>query len=257
MQTTVMPCKALQVLDLRAGYPGHAVLEGVTFQLPMGSLTGVIGPNGAGKSTLLKAILGLLDGVSGQVTILEASLQLRRKRVAYVPQRSSIDWDFPANVFDVVLMGRYAHKPWWSRPGRVDRRVVNEVLERVGLADLAQRRISDLSGGQQQRTFLARALAQEAALYLLDEPLAGVDAASERVIMRELAAVRAQGGAAVMVHHDLNTAATYFDHVLLLNRRVCAYGPTEAVFLPHLLAETYGGSLFVLNPEKASAGVLD
>jgi manganese/zinc/iron transport system ATP- binding protein len=165
-----------------------------------------------------------------------------------------VDWDFPASVFDVVLMGRYAHARWWARPGRADHQVVRDVLERVGLLDLAHRRISDLSGGQQQRTFLARALAQEAALYLLDEPLAGVDAASERVIMRELQAVRAQGGAAVVVHHDLNTAAHYFDHVLLLNRRVVACGPTPEVFVPALLSTTYGGSLFVLPAGHAPAG---
>lgn len=257
MHTTLAPRLALQVADLYAGYPGHAVLEGVTFQLPMGSLTGVIGPNGAGKSTLLKAVLGLLEGVSGQVALLEGPLSQRRQRVAYVPQRSSVDWDFPASVFDVVLMGRYAHRPWWSRPGRADRQVVHAVLERVGLAELAERRISDLSGGQQQRTFLARALAQEAALYLLDEPLAGVDAASERVIMRELAAVREQGGAAVVVHHDLNTAASYFDHMLLLNRCVVACGPTPEVFVPAWLSKTYGGSLFVLSPAHASAGAPD
>jgi manganese/zinc/iron transport system ATP- binding protein len=254
---TVAPVEAMRVVDLRAGYPGHLVLEGVNFSLPMGTMTGVIGPNGAGKSTLLKAVLGLLEGATGQVSLLGGSLRECRKQVAYVPQRSSVDWDFPASVFDVVLMGRYAHAPWWARPGRADRAVAREVLERVGLAELAERRISDLSGGQQQRTFLARALAQEAALYLLDEPLAGVDAASESVIMRELDEVREQGGAVVVVHHDLNTAPRYFNHVLLLNRRVVACGPVSEVFVPDLLATTYGGNVLMFAGGKPVLGLRD
>ncbi len=238
---------ALAVDGLRAGYIGHAVLEGVAFKLPRASMTGVVGPNGAGKSTLIKAMLGLLEGTAGQVSVLGATLRERQNRVAYVPQRSSVDWDFPATVRDVVVMGRYGRMPWWKWPGKAERDAAMVALERVGLADLHQRRISDLSGGQQQRVFLARALAQEAELYLLDEPLAGVDAASESVIIELLKAIRDQGGSVVAVHHDLATASRYFDHLLLLNRRVVACGPTEDVFKPALLQQAYGGRLVTLE----------
>lgn len=238
---------ALAVDGLRAGYIGHAVLEGVSFRLPRASMTGVVGPNGAGKSTLIKAMLGLLEGASGQVQVLGGTLRERQNRVAYVPQRSSVDWDFPATVRDVVVMGRYGRMPWWKWPGKAERLAAMDALERVGLADLADRRISDLSGGQQQRVFLARALAQEAELYLLDEPLAGVDAASEAVIIGILQGLRDQGGSIVAVHHDLATAPRYFDHLLLLNRQVVAVGPTNEVFTPEQLQQAYGGRLVTLE----------
>ena len=238
---------ALVVEGLRAGYVGHAVLEGVAFRLPKGSMTGVVGPNGAGKSTLIKGMLGLLEGTAGQVAVLGGTLRERQNRVAYVPQRSSVDWDFPATVRDVVVMGRYGRMPWWKWPGKAEKDAAMAALDRVGLADLAQRRISDLSGGQQQRVFLARALAQEAELYLLDEPLAGVDAASEGVIIEILQALRDQGGSIVAVHHDLATASRYFDHLLLLNRKVVACGPTADVFTPELLQAAYGGRLVTLE----------
>ncbi|MEB3196657.1 MAG: metal ABC transporter ATP-binding protein [Candidatus Sericytochromatia bacterium] len=232
--------EALATTSLSAGYPGHPVLEGVTLRLPLGRLVGVLGPNGAGKSTLLKAILGLLPISRGRVSVLGGTCQQAGHRLAYVPQRNAVDWDFPATVLDVVLMGRYAHTPWWRPASRADRQAAREALARVGLLDLADRRIGELSGGQQQRVFLARALAQEATLYLLDEPLAGVDVASEAVIMRELRAIRDAGGGVVVVHHDLHTAPAYFDHVVLLNRRLVASGPTAEVFVPDLLATTYG-----------------
>lgn len=238
---------ALAVDGLRAGYIGHPVLEGVTFRLPRASMTGVVGPNGAGKSTLIKAMLGLLDGATGDVRVLGGTLRERQNRVAYVPQRSAVDWDFPATVRDVVVMGRYGRMPWWKWPGKAERDAAMQALERVGLADLAGRRISDLSGGQQQRVFLARALAQEAELYLLDEPLAGVDAASEAVIIGLLQALRDQGASVVAVHHDLATAKHYFDHLLLLNRQVIAVGKTAEVFTPEQLQKAYGGRLVTLE----------
>lgn len=242
---------ALAVQDLRAGYIGHPVLNGVTFRLPVGTMTGVVGPNGAGKSTLIKALLGLLDDTSGQVTILGGTLRERHNQVAYVPQRSSVDWDFPATVRDVVQMGRYGRLPWWRWPGKGEREAAMAALSRVGLADLADRRISDLSGGQQQRVFLARALAQEAELYLLDEPLAGVDATSEAVIIQLLQEIRTAGGSVVAVHHDLATAPRYFDQLLLLNRQVIACGPTAETFTPALLQQTYGGQLVALDGGQA------
>ncbi|MEB3330634.1 MAG: metal ABC transporter ATP-binding protein [Candidatus Sericytochromatia bacterium] len=239
--------EALRVTGLSAGYPGHPVLRDVGFTLARGTLTGVLGPNGAGKSTLLKAVLGLLPHTGGEVRVLGGALATVRRQVAYVPQRSAVDWDFPATVRDVVLMGRLGHCPWWSPWRQADLAAVDAALTRVELADLAARRIGDLSGGQQQRVFLARALAQEAELYLLDEPFAGVDAASEALILQQLQAIRDAGGAVVVVHHDLHTARQAFDHLLLLNRRVVACGPTAEVFTPAALQAAYDGRLLVFE----------
>ena len=223
---------ALQVEDLTVAYDIEPVLWDVDLDIPRGSLTAVIGPNGAGKSTLIKAVLKLVRTVAGEVRI-------HSERVAYVPQSGSVDWDFPATVRDVVLMGRYGHLGWFRRPGAEDRRIAMETLERVGMAEFADRQISQLSGGQQQRAFLARALAQEAELYLMDEPFRGVDARTERVIVELLKRLKGEGKTVVVVHHDLQTVRSYFDWTVLLNLRLIAAGPTDEVFTEKNVRRAY------------------
>jgi manganese/zinc/iron transport system ATP- binding protein len=238
---------ALEFHDLTVTYDRKPVLFGVDAAIPQGSLCGIIGPNGAGKSTLIKAVMGLLPVQGGWTQVFGGPLEQCRQRVAYVPQRSSVDWDFPVNVMDVVLMGRYGRLGLLRRPGQKDRAIAAEALEKVQMSAYAGRQISQLSGGQQQRVFLARALAQEADLYLMDEPFTGVDAATERAIITLLQEIRARGGTIVAVHHDLTTAPEYFDHLLLLNMRLIASGPTAEVFNQELLQKTYGGRLTVLS----------
>lgn len=238
---------AIEVRNLTVAYHRRPVLWDITFSVPQGRLVGIIGPNGAGKSTLIKAALGMLPLVSGTVSIFGAPYQHQRRRVGYVPQRESVDWDFPTDVLDVVLMGRYGELGWFRRPGRADRELAMECLQKVGMADYARRQISQLSGGQQQRVFLARALAQDASLYLMDEPFAGVDAATEKAIVVLLEEMKSQGKTALVVHHGLETAPDYFDWVLLLNGRLIAEGPTESVFTPENLQKTYGGRLVSIH----------
>lgn len=223
---------ALQVEDLTVAYDIEPVLWDVDLDIPRGSLTAVIGPNGAGKSTLIKAVLKLVRTVAGEVRI-------HSERVAYVPQSGSVDWDFPATVRDVVLMGRYGHLGWFRRPRAADRRIAMETLEQVGMAEFADRQISQLSGGQQQRAFLARALAQEADLYLMDEPFRGVDARTERVIVELLKRLKGEGKTVVVVHHDLQTVRSYFDWTVLLNLRLIAAGPTDEVFTEENVRRAY------------------
>ena len=237
---------AVEVHDFSVAYRKRPVIWGIDFALPPGHLVGIVGPNGAGKSTLLKGILGLVPAASGWVKIHGESYVRRRRLVGYVPQRESVDWDFPTNAFDVVLMGRYGHLGLVRRPGPEDRRIAWECLERVGMRDYAMRQISQLSGGQQQRVFLARALAQDADVYFMDEPFAGVDAATEAAILELLANLRAQGKTVVVVHHDLQTVSRYFDWVVLLNMRLIACGPTAETFTVENLQKTYGGRLTVL-----------
>jgi manganese/zinc/iron transport system ATP- binding protein len=231
------------VNDLSASYRKNVVLHDVSFQIESGTLTGIVGPNGAGKSTLLKSILGLHPILSGSVSFFGSSLEKVKKRIGYVPQRGSVDWDFPTNALDVVTMGLYGQIGWLKWPTRLHRKKAMEALEKMGMADYAQRQISQLSGGQQQRVFLARALVQEADLYFMDEPLAGVDAATERAIMSTLQELKAKGKTVMVVHHDLQTVQDYFDHVLLLNRTVIAHGKTDEVFTAEAIAKTYGGTL--------------
>jgi manganese/zinc/iron transport system ATP- binding protein len=238
---------ALEFHDLTVTYDRKPVLFGVDATIPAGSLSAIIGPNGAGKSTLIKAVMGLLPVQSGWTQVFGGPLDKCRQRVAYVPQRSSVDWDFPVNVMDVVLMGRYGRLGLLRRPGEKDRAIAAEALEKVQMSAYADRQISQLSGGQQQRVFLARALAQEADLYLMDEPFTGVDAATERAIVTLLQDIRSRGGTIVAVHHDLTTAPVYFDRLLLLNMRLIACGAVEEVFTQELLQKTYGGRLTVLN----------
>lgn len=235
-----MTALALQGLTVR--YGEGLALDGATATLADGAMTAIIGPNGAGKSTLLKAALGLVPA-TGSALFFGQPLATVRARVAYVPQRASVDWDFPVRVIDVVLQGLYRDLGLLGRVGLSHRRRAMECLTRVGMEAFAARQIGALSGGQQQRVFLARALAQRADLYLLDEPFAGVDAATEAAIITVLKGLRDQGRSVVAVHHDLSTVAGYFDRVLLLNRRVLAEGPVAQTFTPEALARTYGGTL--------------
>lgn len=238
---------AIEVHDLTVAYGTRPVLWDVDLSLPEGRLIAIVGPNGAGKSTLLKAILGLQKPITGWVKIFGAEAAQRRSWVGYVPQRESVDWDFPTSALDVVLMGRYGHLGWIRRPGKSHREAALRCLDHVGIRDLADRQISQLSGGQQQRVFLARALAQESRLYLMDEPFAGVDATTERAILELLHELRDEGRTVVAVHHDLQTVADYFDHVVLLNMRLVAAGEVATTFTQENLQRTYGGQLTVLT----------
>lgn len=238
---------SVEVHDLTVAYHRKPVLWDVDVSLPVSKLIAVIGPNGAGKSTLLKAALGLVPLASGHVRIFGQELKHARKLVGYVPQRETVDWDFPVNALDVVLMGRYGKLGWLRRPGAVDREAALASLRKVGMQDFATRQISQLSGGQQQRVFLARALAQEAMLYFMDEPFAGVDAATEKAIVDVLRELRSQGATVIAVHHDLQTVSDYFDHVVLLNMRLVAAGPVETTFTRDNLQKTYGGRLTILD----------
>ena len=244
----------LEIHDLTVAYHKRPVLWGVDVEVPAGQLVGVIGPNGAGKSTLIKAAMGLLPVSSGWVKVFGRPVKDNLRRVGYVPQRESVDWDFPVSVMDVVLMGRYGHLGLFKRPRNEDREVARECLEKVKMLPYADRQISNLSGGQQQRVFLARALAQESDLYFMDEPFAGVDAATEAAIVTILQELKEQGKTLLVVHHDLPTAKTYFDSLLLLNMRVVAFGPTEEVFNYDLLQSTYGGRLTILSEVADAVG---
>lgn len=237
----------LEVHNLTVTYQRGPVLWDVDFAIPAGVLVGVVGPNGAGKSTLLKAAMGLLPLASGEVRLFGEPFPAHRQRLGYVPQRESVDWDFPISVFDVVLMGRYGKHPLFRRPTPADREIARRSLEQMGLAALANRQISQLSGGQQQRVFLARALAQEAELYLMDEPLAGVDAATEQAVIELLRELRARGRTVVAVHHDLSSVPEYFDWVVMLNQRLIAAGPVGTTFTREHLRQTYGGRLHLLT----------
>ena len=237
----------LEIHDLTVTYHKKPVLYGIDLEVPAGNLVGILGPNGAGKSTLIKSIMGLIPQSSGWVKIFGKSYKKNAKRVGYVPQRESVDWDFPVNVMDVVLMGRFGHIGLFRRPSRKDREIAMACLEKVNMAPYAQRQISNLSGGQQQRVFLARALAQESDIYFLDEPFSGVDAATESAIIKILMELRDRGKTLIVVHHDLTTAKEYFDMLLLLNMRKVDFGPTEEVYTYEKLQKTYGGRLTILS----------
>jgi manganese/zinc/iron transport system ATP- binding protein len=241
------PQAALSVQGLTATYGASPAVFDVSVRMPQASMTAIIGPNGAGKSTFLKAALGLIPRLSGEVTVFGQPLDRVRARVAYVPQRASVDWEFPARVLDVVLMGLYPRLGLMGRLTAAHRSAALAALERTGMAAFAQRQIGALSGGQQQRVFLARALVQGADLYLLDEPFAGVDAATEAAIIGVLKGLRAEGATIVAVHHDLATVAAYFDRVLMLNVRKMADGPVAEAFSDQALNQTYGGRL----PQRA------
>jgi manganese/zinc/iron transport system ATP- binding protein len=242
-----MNLNPLEVSDLTVAYRDVPVLRRVTLALPPGHLVAIVGPNGAGKSTLIKAVLGLVPALAGAVRLFGRPYAEVRRRVGYVPQRSSVDWDFPTHALDIVMMGLYGRLGWLRRPGRAERETALRCLEKVGIASFAERQISQLSGGQQQRVFLARALAQEADLYLMDEPFAGVDATTERAIVTLMRELRAQGRTVIVVHHDLETVADYFDWVVLLNQRLVAAGPMAETFTRENLRHTYGGRVTQLG----------
>lgn len=233
----------LKVQGLHASYRKNKVLHDVSFEVEQGSLTSIVGPNGAGKSTLLKVMLELHPKLSGNVSFFGSTLRQTKTRVGYVPQRGSVDWDFPTNALDVVMMGLYGRVGWLKWPSKSHKEKAMASLDQMGMADFSDRQISQLSGGQQQRVFLARALVQDADLYFMDEPLAGVDAATERAIMTTLKNLKMSGKTVMVVHHDLQTVEDYFDHVLLLNRTVVAHGKTEDVFTKDNVYRAYGGSL--------------
>ncbi|MGV6848692.1 MAG: metal ABC transporter ATP-binding protein [Marinibacterium sp.] len=233
----------LAIRGLTVSYGQKPAVFSVDMTLRPGRMTAIIGPNGAGKSTLLKAALGIVTPLSGQISVFGAPLQKSRTRIAYVPQRASVDWDFPTRVIDVVLMGLYRKLGLLGRMRPDHLETARRCLDRVGMADFADRQIGQLSGGQQQRVFLARALAQEADLYLLDEPFAGVDAATERAIIAVLKDLRAEGRSVAVVHHDLATVRDYFDDVFLINTSKVAEGPVDQVFTPENLQAAYGGRL--------------
>jgi manganese/zinc/iron transport system ATP- binding protein len=247
-----MAAPPVEVHDMTVAYHRKPVLWDIDLVVPQGQLVAIVGPNGAGKSTLIKAILGLIPLASGKVEIFGLPYEQQRHLVGYVPQREAVDWDFPVTALDVVLMGTYGRLGWFRRPGTADKKRASECLEQVGMGRYGGRQIRQLSGGQQQRVFLARALAQDAQIYFMDEPFAGVDAATEQAIVELLQALREQGKTVLVVHHELQTVKEYFDYVILLNMRLVAAGPVSTTFTPELLQTTYGGRLTILD-EAAEA----
>ncbi len=242
---------ALSINNLTVSYHNQPVLWDIDLDIPAGVMAGIVGPNGAGKSTLIKSLLGLVPSLSGEVKVHGKPYAAQRKRVGYVPQRSSVDWDFPTTALDVVTMGLYGRLGWFKRPGRKERQEAMEALEMVSMSELAHRQISQLSGGQQQRVFLARALVQQADVYFLDEPMAGVDATTERAIIDILRRLRDAGKTLIVVHHDLQTVSSYFDWLLLLNVRVIAAGPADEVFKIDHLRQAYGGQIALLGDSES------
>ena len=243
MSETAESTFAIEVENLTVSYGPVPALLDVSVQIPAGQLIGVIGPNGSGKSTLIKSILGFVKPDYGTVKLFGQELEQARGRVAYVPQRGSVDWDFPITVREVAVMGRYGHQPWWRDLSRKDYQIADEALSLVRMSEFAKRQIGQLSGGQQQRVFMARALAQGSDVLLLDEPFAGVDAATEQSILDVLQDTRKQGRTLVVVHHDLATAARYFDQLILLKQRMFAFGTPQQVLHPELLSQVYEGKL--------------
>ena len=238
---------AIEVSNATVSYGPTPALLDVSFNVPPGTLVGIIGPNGSGKSTLVKTILGFIEPDVGEIKLFGEPIENSRGRVAYVPQHGSVDWEFPITVRDVALMGRYGKIPWWRDASAEDRRIANEALKMVRMEEFANRQIGQLSGGQRQRVFMARAMAQGADILLLDEPFSGVDAATERAILDVLQRTKESGRTLMVVHHDLATAAEYFDRLLLVKQRLYAYGTPEQVLDPELLSAVYEGRLKVFS----------
>ncbi|MBL9150188.1 MAG: metal ABC transporter ATP-binding protein [Phycisphaerae bacterium] len=241
------PESPLSIHAMTVAYRRKPVLWDVEFDAPPSSLVAIVGPNGAGKSTLMKACLGLVPMAAGNVAFWGQDLSVARSRIGYVPQRESVDWEFPVSALDVVCMGRYRKIGWFRGISKAHRDAALAALDAVGMGAFRDRQIAQLSGGQQQRVFLARALAQEADLYFMDEPFAGVDAATEKAIVETLRMLKSQGRTVICVHHDLQSVREYFDHVLMLNLRVVAAGPTAEAFTTQNLQRTYGGRLTLLD----------
>jgi len=237
----------LEVHDLTVSYDNKPILWDIDFTLPKGAMIGIVGPNGSGKTTLLKTIMGLVEKDSGYITIFDRPLSEVRQRISYVPQRGSVDWDFPASAFEVALMGRYGKRGLFKPLTREDRQKALESLEKVGMTGHQNRQISQLSSGQQQRVFLARALSQEAECYIMDEPFAGVDAATESAIIELLKTMKNEGKTLLVVHHDLQSVISYFNWLVLLNARLIACGPAKEVFSQKNLEDAYGGQLNILS----------
>lgn len=244
---TPIEAKAISIKGLSHSYGHKRILTNINLNIPTGTLCGVIGPNGAGKSTLFKCILKLIDYDFGDIRLLDYPIEDVRKRVAYVPQKDEVDWDFPATVMDIVLMGRYPHKPFFSRMNQQDIEIAKTSLQDLGILEFADRQIGNLSGGQQQRVFIARALVQDAKVYFLDEPFVGVDIATEEKIISILQRLASQGKTILVVHHDLSTVHQYFDRVILLNQRLIAAGLTTQVFNDNNISKAYGGQLDILH----------
>ncbi len=244
---------ALAVDDLTVAYQQKPAIWDIDLNVPAGVLMAIVGPNGAGKSTLIKAVLNLIPRAAGNVSFYGLPYERARSQVGYVPQRGSVDWDFPTSVLDVVTMGLYGKLGWFRRPGAKERELALQALEQVGMVDFAARQISQLSGGQQQRTFLARALVQDAQIYFMDEPFAAVDAVTENAIVNILHELNQRGKTVLVVHHDLQTVAEYFDWVTLLNVEVIASGPTAQAFTEENLRRTYGGAVSYLHGGQLAA----
>ncbi|GAB5440374.1 MAG: metal ABC transporter ATP-binding protein [Fuerstiella sp.] len=237
----------LDIHDMTVAYNRRPVLWNIDLTLKQPGLVAIVGPNGAGKSTLIRSVMGLVPMAGGDVRAWGRPVQSQLRRIGYVPQRGSVDWDFPISVFESVVMGTFGSLGWFRRPGKAQRDLAMSCLERVGMQDFANRQIGQLSGGQQQRVFLARALAQQADLYFMDEPMAGVDASTERIVFELLKSLSQEGKTIVVVHHDLRTVPEYFDEVVLLNVRIVASGPVESTFNTENLQATYGGRLSILD----------
>ncbi|WP_349409443.1 metal ABC transporter ATP-binding protein [Pseudalkalibacillus sp. SCS-8] len=237
----------LSVNNLNVSYLGNVALTNVSFQVQQGSLVGIIGPNGAGKSTLIKALMDLIPSEAGKVEILGSPVKKVRKKIAYVPQRNDIDWDFPIQVLDAVLIGTYPHLGLFKRPKKKHREWAYECLKRVGMEDFSKRQIGELSGGQQQRVFLARALAQQADIFFLDEPFVGVDVSSENTIIQILKEMQKEGKTILVVHHDLSKANVYFDELILLNKELIAKGEVRQVLDSQTIQKAYGNPLAFMN----------
>lgn len=242
----------VSIKNLSVAYHRKPVLKNINYESPEGELIGIIGPNGAGKSTLMKSILGLVPISSGEVSIYGKPYREQHQLVSYTPQRESVDWDFPTNALDVVLMGRYGKLGWFKRPKKQDVAIAMECLSKMRMDSFAKRQISQLSGGQQQRIFLARALAQDAQVYFMDEPFVGVDATTEKAIIHVLTELKKQKKTVLVVHHDLQTVPEYFNSVMLINTELIAFGPTKEVFTIDNLQTTYGGRLAILPGSNAS-----
>lgn len=237
----------INVKNLTISYNKKPAIKGIHLDIEPGNVIGIIGPNGAGKSTLMKGILGILPLDTGEVKIFGKDINESRKRISYIPQREQFDWDFPINVEEVVMMGRYAHMPIVGLPKEYDKKMVRSALEKIEMQKYAKRQIRNLSGGQQQRIFLARALAQQSDLYFLDEPFVGVDAKTEKAIFNLMKELKDEGKTIIVVHHDLGKVVEYFDKLIMLNQRLVAYGNTNEIFTPELVNMTYGGRLTILQ----------